>query len=594
MKSISLIMLLLFLIMHPNVAKSSEGVGQLFLVGGGLKSCTSMSIKNCTKVASDKIKQLKDVKHSNLYQINDASIERVNSLWPKHFEEHKKTKVSKLLNMVKSATASELLTLNQLNDEIRKRDSNRLFNTLSDPEYYTLLDLLEQPVTNTETGKRLKEYVDLNNSTNVFSTHIYKHFVQSAKSISGKNTPNVVVFTASSRDIFEAADFYQAAFSQAGANSQWLPLDATLNALMQEKGERKEVCKSLTHERMMTQGSVNREFVYPDLTEQQMQVCLAPESILQAIKSADGVFLNGGDQSLTLKAFINKDGSENDVLKLIKSKLKENKLIVGGTSAGTAVMAGGVFNMQTIPMITNGQSDTAIIRGAKKDQLPVEGCHKSNQCEAGLLNDDLTYRSAGGLGLFKWGVTDTHFSERGRQGRLAQLVLDTNIDYGFGVDEATALVVHKVNDAKPKFSVIGQGGVFIVENTTKRDVTEQELKRHVKTHYINLGDTATLSEQGIKLDMANWKNPQTQSIEFPEELDAIFDGLRFKQSAELLCRSSTVMFEAQDKFDGNTIQITVSKSQKSKIGFGVVQFEGIEREYCSYQNFDFDFDFAQH
>ena len=589
MKLTSLKILLLSSIMQSNVVISSEGVGQLFLVGGGLKSCTSMSIKNCSGVAADTIEQLENVKRSNLYQVNNVSIERVNSLWPKHLDENKKRKIIKLLNKAKSDSSSILLTLKAMKGQLKSHDVNRLINKLSDPEYYTLLDLLEQPTVNTETGRRLKEHVDLNNSSNVFSTHIYKSFVQSAKNISGKDTPNVVVFTASSRDIFEAADFYQAAFSQAGANSQWLPLDATLNALMQEKGERKEVCKSLTHERMMTQGSVNREYVYPDLADQQMQACLAPESILEAVDNADGVFLNGGDQSLTLKAFINSDGSENDALKLIKSKLKANKLVVGGTSAGTAVMSGGVFKEQAIPMITNGQSDTAIIRGAKKDQLPIEGCHKSNQCEAGLLNDDLTYRSAGGLGLFKWGVTDTHFSERGRQGRLAQLVLDTNIDYGFGVDEATALVVHKVNDAKPKFSVIGQGGVFIVENTTKRDVTVQELKRHVKTHYINLGDTATLSEQGIKIDMANWKKPQTQPIEFPNELDGIFDGLRFKQSAELLCRSSTAMFEARDQFDGNTIQITVSKSQKSKIGFGVAQFEGVEREYCSYQNFEFHF-----
>lgn len=578
MKLIFLNMLLLSLIMHSNVVKSSESSAQLFLVGGGLKSCTSMSLKNCSAEAQDKIKQLKHVKRSNLYQLSETSIERVDTLWPTHLDQAKKREVIALLNRVQQKT-STLLTLTLLEEEIRKYDRNRLFSKLSNPEYYTLLDLLEQPNIDDETGERLKEFVNLAESNNVFSTNIYKMFVDNAKRISGNDTAKIVVITASSRDIFEAVDFYHAAFTQAGANTQWLPLDATLNTLMQTKGNREDVCKSIAYHRSIIQGSVNREFVYPDLAQQQMKACLTPELILEAIESADGVFLNGGDQSLTLKAFINKNGTDSPVLKMIKAKLKKNELIIGGTSAGTAVMAGGVFDNAAIPMITNGRSGAAIIRGAKKDQLPIEGCHKSLQCDHDLLNDDLTYNSSGGLGLFNWGITDTHFSERGRQGRLSQLVIDTNVSYGFGVDEATALIVEDAYSPAPQFKVFGQGGVFIVEHDKK-----QKKGHHVTTHFLGGDDKFTLSKEGIVIDIARWKKNSTESFTFPGPINDVFDGSRYQKAAELLCRTSASQFVALDQFESKKIYITVSKTNLSQSRYGVARIDGKERDYCSYQN----------
>lgn len=61
-------------------------------------------------------------------------------------------------------------------------------------------------------------------------------------------------------------------------------------------------------------------------------------------------------------------------------------------------------------MITSGSSWNALTYGA------FSGGPKP------LNPDYLTYDEKGGLGLLTGWVTDTHFSERGREGRLIRLV----------------------------------------------------------------------------------------------------------------------------------------------------------------------------
>lgn len=56
------------------------------------------------------------------------------------------------------------------------------------------------------------------------------------------------------------------------------------------------------------------------------------------------------------------------------------------------------------------------------------------------------YKITGGLGIFTSGLLDTHFANRGRQGRLIQLLLDSRgltagSTVAFGIDENTALIV---------------------------------------------------------------------------------------------------------------------------------------------------------
>jgi len=584
MKQYVPIMLLFSVISTLSFANTQKAQSKLFLVGGGLKSCSSMAIKNCNTNALANNSQLRKGKSSSLYKIDKKTINYFKNTWPEHFDQSNKQKIIKLLRKISPAERDKLLSKTELKSLLANYDQHFIISKLNSAEYYFLLDSIEQPVLKNDSAIRLKEHVDLFNSTNQFSTRIYQEFVTLAKQISAKKTPKILIITASARDPFEAVDFYQSVFTQAGADSQWLPLDATLNTLIQQQGSRQHICQNLPSTRLSSQGSVNREYVYPDLTQQQLQACLSPLTILKEIADADGIFINGGDQSLTLKAFVNQDGSDNKALMLIKNKLANNTLVIGGTSAGTAVMSGGFFNNTANVMITNGQSSTAIARGAKKNVLPQEGCQKSNRCDKEVLNEDLTYNEKGGLGLFHWGIMDTHFSERGRQGRLAELALATNARFSFGVDEATALVVSSINTKKPNFSVIGQSGVFIIENTlTARN------EHTVLSHYLTNGDSATLTALQLDFKYSPWKFASIEKAAVPLNIVNIFEGQRYRQTAEILCRTGNTLISMESRWENTKTTIMLEKTSNAVSRYGVLPLKGSKTGYCSYQNYQLSF-----
>lgn len=584
MKKIIPIMLLSLLICDISSAKNTVDNSKLFLVGGGLKTCSSMASKNCSTQSNLTKTNLNNTKKSALYSINDSTIKLLDSHWPIEFESTNKQKIIKVLRKIKKAEPTKIITPSILKSLFKKYDDHNIISKLNDAEYYSMLDLLEQPVLENGSDIRLKEGVDLANSTHLFSTEIYKAFVQLAQNTKLNEKPNIIVLTASARDPFEAADFYQEVFTQAGANTTWLPLDATLNALLQQPGERQQVCQQLSSTRAQIQGSFNREFVYPDLTKLQLEACLSPDDMLKKIIHADGIFINGGDQSLTLKALVNKDGTDSEALKIMQQKLKNGNLVVGGTSAGTAVMSGGTFDKSPIVMITNGQSNTAVVRGAKKDVLPIEGCQKSDRCNQDLLNDDLTYRSSGGIGLFQWGILDTHFSERGRQGRLAKLARDTHTLFAFGVDEATALVVEHINSEQIELSVIGQSGVFIIENSMPTDKEEAVL-----THYITRDDKVSLNNKQLNFEWASWKTQPTETAEFPDNVTDIFAGKRYQQTTELLCRTHNQAASATSSWNNKTKTISIQKRDNAISRYGAISWDNLTTGYCSYQNYLFSF-----
>lgn len=438
---------------------------------------------------------------------------------------------------------------------------------------------MEQPII--VEGKRRQEVVNLNSSTHYFSTEIYRSFVNEAKKISQHQKPNVLVLTASARDPFEAVDFYQNVFEQAGANSQWIPLDAALNVALQQDGNRTEVCNKLPVFRLKTQRSVRREIIYPDLHQKQLEFCLNPLLLLEKIEQADGVFINGGDQSLTAQAFVNIDGSDSEALSLIRKKLADKSLVIGGTSAGTAVMSGGLWRQHSPVMITNGDSRVAVIRGAKKNMLPIAGCQKLNSCDD-LLNGDLTFNSNGGLKLFPWGILDTHFSERGRQGRLSVLVSQTNSPFGFGVDEATALVVSH-NSSISEFSVIGEGGIYIVDNSL-------ETNRQVLTHYVTRNDQFSLNGEGkLSIKFAPWKIKPVGHDEKLQGYTDIFYRDKLDGLLNLFCQSKINKLDANDVWRDEEIQINIEKQIDSKSAIGAIEVGGKIKSYCSYQNYAFTF-----
>jgi cyanophycinase len=182
---------------------------------------------------------------------------------------------------------------------------------------------------------------------------------------------------------------------------------------------------------------------------------LKPENI-EAVKKATGIFFTGGDQ-LHITSLMG--GTE---LQQAIMDSHASGAIVAGTSAGAAMMGNS--------MILTGESD----------ENPRFGC----------------VEMAPGVDLIVGCMVDTHFSQRGRHGRLLTAVAHYPQDIGFGIDENTAMVVNK-----NQFIVIGEGAVTVIDGgaMTYTDVP-----------YVKNGESIALADvklhvlsDGHKFDLKN-------------------------------------------------------------------------------------------
>jgi len=156
---------------------------------------------------------------------------------------------------------------------------------------------------------------------------------------------------------------------------------------------------------------------------------------LEAIRSAEGIFLAGGDQSRYVRYW-----AGTEVQELLNAHVREGKPL-GGTSAGLAVMGQFAYS--------------AMHEGSLTSELA-----KSNPRHPyiTLEKDFLSIPALEGV------LTDTHFTERDRMGRLIvmlrRLLEDRNERVlGLGVDEQTALCI----DGDGLARIYGKGGVSLVD-----------------------------------------------------------------------------------------------------------------------------------
>src|SRR5215212_11434468 len=181
-----------------------------------------------------------------------------------------------------------------------------------------------------------------------------------------------------------------------------------------------------------------------------------PEA-LGAIERATAVFFTGGDQ-LHVTSLIGGTPMQ-DVL----YRRHGDGLLLGGTSAGAAMM-----------------SNSMIIRG-DSNRNPRLGA-------IGI---------APGMDFVPNSIIETHFTQRGRLGRLLTAVAHYPQDLGLGVDEDTAMIV-----ADSQFEVIGENSVTVVDGggityTTLPDLEENEsLSLHgVRIHVLAAGQRFDLSKR---------------------------------------------------------------------------------------------------
>lgn len=151
---------------------------------------------------------------------------------------------------------------------------------------------------------------------------------------------------------------------------------------------------------------------------------------LDSVAGAKLIFISGGDQSRFMNLV---EGSRLE--KVIIDAYQEGSMIAG-TSAGAAMMS-------EIMITGNQLKDTAY-----------------NATFRTIESNNIETRK--GLGLLNNAIIDQHFVYRSRHNRLISAVLEYPDMQGIGIDESTAILVHK-NYAE----VIGESQVLVFANPKK-------------------------------------------------------------------------------------------------------------------------------
>ncbi|XP_011440861.3 cyanophycinase [Magallana gigas] len=260
----------------------------------------------------------------------------------------------------------------------------------------------------------------------------------------------------------------------------------------------------------------------------------ADPKVVSLIRQQTGFFFGGGDQQRvidTLYTQTSQGRMESPALAALRERFNLGA-VISGTSAGTECQPNKL-------MINNGMSYEALRYG-------VHTTYSEDH------PDYLVYNPSGGLGFLDGFIIDAHFSERGREGRLAVLLDETrrqfHISRGFGVDENTALVVTHAESDAITGKVIGQSGVVFI------DVTHAHHDPHsiyysisnVLFHYLTNGDQIGL--RNLNISFSPRKTPMRGHENYDHALtsDDIFYGKhRNSDHKPEFTRAATSVFDSR-------------------------------------------------
>lgn len=184
---------------------------------------------------------------------------------------------------------------------------------------------------------------------------------------------------------------------------------------------------------------------------------------IERIERADGVFFSGGNQEKITSVLRN-----SEFHKALMKRYEEEDCVIGGTSAGAAAMSEW--------MILGGSSTESLRKGEM----------------------DLTT----GLGFLQGLVIDTHFTERGRFGRLIQCITTNPASLGIGFGEDTGAVITNGDILE----IVGSGLVIVVDGQTIKHTNINEVKEGeplsvngVTLHVLCEGDRFSISKRDFIL-----------------------------------------------------------------------------------------------
>lgn len=471
----------LLLALSAGAPADEPPAAELLLAGGALRTCSDLAPSACTTPP-----QRTDARTPARFVVDDGGVAR--ALDPRLWETRRGAPPREaLLRLLSSARDAGVLDADALSARFDafclspcRGDGDRPWRQLLDDEQAAILSALEVPQGTPEARPREQAYLD--QSRDGAGVEVLRAFVESARRRAGDAPPRIAVVTASAIDPMDPVDFYLDAFRQLGAQAEWWPVDAALPDAI-ASGD----CRQLDASRQRVLGQSGRDRIYADLGALQWRACLAPRSVAAMPSRVQGVFFAGGDQWRHRRAFFADDGRALPWLESLREAHGRGAVVVGGTSAGTAVQAG-------VAMVSNGTPAQALRDGAKA-RAPMEpGCGRAGRCADGLPEDTLTFWPEGGLALLPGWTLDTHFSERGRELRLLRLMHDAGAPLGAGVDETSALRFVRAGEGW-RVQALGAQGGWVFERLEPEGRTLR-----ARVHYLAPGTWLQVDGRGVHVD----------------------------------------------------------------------------------------------
>jgi cyanophycinase len=198
---------------------------------------------------------------------------------------------------------------------------------------------------------------------------------------------------------------------------------------------------------------------------------------INLIANADVVFFNGGDQSRHSRSWLNDDGTDAEIMTVLRSRFLSGSVVIAGTSAGAAVQAN--------PTYGEGISYGYFKYNADLKPAKIGETFRDDREGSGSERYDINGGYMTGFGFLENALIDTHFDARGRFVRLAAVMKNVNTYFGFGVGEDTALYLRNATGI-----VYGNGGVWILDSTDAKYPNGTEfLADKIRVHYLTEGDS---------------------------------------------------------------------------------------------------------
>lgn len=471
---------------------------ELVLAGGSLRICSSVARRDCADASAF---ATSDARGATRYRIDDAAIAAASdpALWRGRDDMrialrhvlHALARRPELADTGADALIDALRTtcvdaraprVVPCEDGQPRHDAP--WQRLDDAGRGAVLAALEVPVAAGQ--PRLRERVALDAGATPHGAAVLRAFVAAAARRADGARPRIAVVTASAHDPFDPVDFYLDALSQAGADVQWWPVDAAMEAAI-DAGP--AGCARLPALRVEHLGLPRREAVFPDLARVQLDACNDPAAFARLPDRVHGVFFTGGDQWRLRQAFFDDADHPRPWLRVLRDAVARGGVVIGGTSAGSAVQSAA-------PMLGNG-APGAITR-VHAAAPPTPGCARAGTCPPGIDEDAVTVWPAGGLGLAPGLVVDTHFSERARESRLLQVLAATGTRRGIGVDETSAVRIAWQPDASMELDAIGASGAWVFDDVQGC----RKGRTRAIAHYLAPGARAWLADGQSRVDVA--------------------------------------------------------------------------------------------